>query len=388
MRPSTILVKFHEPALKGRNRPVFINKILHNLKLATKDLPIKNIWHKRLIIGLSINPEAEISEIAERITNCFGIAKFYPAYEVEKNLDSIFNLLNEILPNIKFDTFRITAKRPSKNFNLTSDEINRKVGTFVQEFSKSKVQLKNPDLEIFIEIMEDKIFVHTEEFKGFGGMPVGVSGKAMALMSGGIDSPVAIWQMLKRGTSVDMLHFHSYPLVDKSSIEKAYDLAKVLNHHQYKSTLFLAPLSKIQQKIIVEVPPAYRVVLYRRFMIRIAEKLAISKKSIALITGESLAQVASQTLENIAAIDDASSIPILRPLIGTNKDEIIDHARKIGTFDISIRPDQDCCSLFVPKHPITAARTEILESFENSLPMDQMIENSIEETTEKTFTYP
>ena len=142
MRPSTILVKFHEPALKGRNRPVFINKILRNLKLATKDLPIKNIWHKRLIIGLSINPEAEISEIAERITNCFGIAKFYPAYEVEKNLDSIFNLLNEILPNIKFDTFRITARRPSKNFNLTSDEINRKVGTFVQEFSNQRFNSK------------------------------------------------------------------------------------------------------------------------------------------------------------------------------------------------------------------------------------------------------
>lgn len=388
MRPITILVKFHEPALKGRNRPLFIRKILDNLKLATKDLSVKSIWHRRLIIGLSLKEDADISETIKRITNCFGIAKCYPTYSVEKNLNSVYILLNEILPDFKFNTFRITARRPSKNFNLTSDEINRKVGTFVQELSNSKVQLKNPDLEIRIEVMDDQIYVHTEEFRGYGGMPVGVSGKAMALMSGGIDSPVAIWQMLKRGTTVDMLHFHSYPLVDKSSIEKAYDLAKVLTHHQYRSKLFLAPLSKIQQKIIVEVPPAYRVVMYRRFMIRIAEKLAISKKSIALITGESLAQVASQTLENIVAIDDASSIPILRPLIGTNKDEIIDHAKKIGTYDISIRPDQDCCSLFVPKHPITAAKSEILQSFENSLPMDQMIQNSIEETTEKNFTYP
>ena len=388
MNPTTILVKFHETALKGRNRHIFINRILDNLRVATKDLPVKNIWHKRLIIGLSLHEEAKIPEIAKRITNCFGIAKFYPVYEVEKNLESTFNLLKEILEQTKFDSFRITAKRPSKNFNLTSDEINRKVGTFVEELTKSKVQLKNPDLEIFIEVMDKNIFIHTEEFKGFGGMPVGVSGRAMALMSGGIDSPVAIWQMLKRGTTVDMLHFHSYPLVDKSSIEKGFDLAKVLNQHQYKSKLFLAPLSKIQQKIIVEVPPEYRVLLYRRFMIRIAEKLAIHKKSIALITGESLAQVASQTLENIAAIDAAVKMPILRPLIGTNKDEIIEHSKRIGTFDISIRPDQDCCSLFVPKHPITAAKAEILESFENSLPMKEMIESSIEQTTEENFTYP
>ena len=388
MRPSTIIVKFHEPALKGRNRPLFIKKIVDNLKLSTQDLPVKRIWHRRLIIGVCIEYEANISEISNRIANCFGVAKFYPAYGVEKNMAAVFNLLKEILAEMKFESFRITAKRSSKNFNLTSGEINRHVGKFVQEFSNSKVQLKNPELEIIVEVMEDQIFIHTQEARGHGGMPVGVSGRAMALMSGGIDSPVAIWHMLKRGATVDMLHFHSYPLVDKSSIEKACDLAKVLTHHQYKSRLFLAPLSKIQQKIIVEVPPAYRVILYRRFMIRIAEKLAKSKKSIALITGESLAQVASQTLENISAIDAVASIPILRPLIGTNKDEIINHAKKIGTYEISIQPDQDCCSLFVPKHPIIAAKSHVLESFENSLPMNQMIDTSIEETTEKKFVFP
>ncbi len=236
--------------------------------------------------------------------------------------------------------------------------------------------------------MHDGILVYFDELKGYGGMPVGVSGNTMALMSGGIDSPVAAWHMMKRGSHVKFAHFHSHPLVDTSSIEKSIELTEKLTRYQLSSELYLIPFGAVQQRIIVTVPPAYRVVMYRRFMVRIAEKLAAQNGALALVTGESLAQVASQTLENISVVDEVSQMPILRPLIGMNKNEIIDISREIDTYDISIMPDQDCCSLFVPRHPVIRGRSDTVKELEESLPVEDMVSESIEGIQVRNFAFP
>ena len=263
-----------------------------------------------------------------------------------------------LLKDRDFDSFRITANRADKRFPVRSDEINRDLGTYVKEYSGARVDLTHPDLEIFVDVLPTGILLYFEEISGYGGLPVGVSGETMAMLSGGIDSPVAAWHMMKRGCRVSFAHFHSYPLVDMSSIEKAGELAHRLTRHQYRSRLFLIPFGEIQKRIIVSTDPAYRVILYRRLMVRITEQLARRHGAKAIVTGESCGQVSSQTLDNMVVIDQASSMPILRPLVGFNKEEIVNVARRIGTFPISILPDQDCCSLFVPRHPETRAKLE------------------------------
>jgi thiamine biosynthesis protein ThiI len=230
--------------------------------------------------------------------------------------------------------------------------------------------------------------IYFDEVRAHGGLPVGVSGKVAVMLSGGIDSPVAAWQMMKRGCQAMFVHFHSYPLVDRTSMEKASDLVEHLTRHQYESNLFMAPLGQIQKQIILSCPPSYRVVLYRRFMVRITEALARKNRAKAIITGESCGQVASQTLENIAVVDQVAGMPILRPLIGHNKEEIVDMAQEIGTFTTSILPDQDCCTLFVPKHPETKADLDTVLRLEESLAVDEMVKDAVEKTERRHFASP
>ena len=219
-------------------------------------------------------------------------------------------------------------------------------------------------------------------------LPVGVSGRVTAMLSGGIDSPVAAWQLMKRGCTVQFVHFHSYPLVDMSSIEKVVDLTQYLTKFQYGSVLHLVPLGEIQKQIIVSTPPSYRIILYRRFMVRITELLARRMGAKAIVTGESCGQVSSQTLENIAAVDQVAGIPILRPLIGTNKEEIINVAKDLGTFPVSIQPDQDCCTLFVPKHPVIRADAAMVAKLESTLPVDELVQQALGNVTIKKFSSP
>ena len=383
-----VIVRFHEAALKGKNRPMFIRQLANNLRRATMDTGVTRVWLGHLFVALRLPEGVDWPLVRERVSQCFGVAKYYRAWQVPPNLDRVRSLLAEQLGRRTFDTFRITANRADKRFPKTSLDINIELGAYVEALTGAAVNLSNPDLEIFVDVIGKSILVYFDEMKAYGGLPLGVSGQTMTLLSGGIDSPVAAWHMMKRGSPTHLVHFHSYPLVDSSSIEKAEELAMHLSRYQYDSTLILAPFAEVQKRIIVATPKSYRVVLYRRFMVRIAEELARRHGAIALVTGESLAQVSSQTMENIAAIDEAGQMPILRPLIGFNKNEIIDIAREIGTFEVSILPDQDCCSLFVPAHPVIHGDVKVVHRLEAELPVRELVNSAVEHVKIRRFAFP
>ena len=382
------IVKIHEIALKGKNRPWFMRRLADNLRRCTRGAGVEEVWKGHMMIGLTMAEDADWEVVKERIRDCFGVAKFFRANRVPQDLAQVKAALPALLEPLDFESFRITTNRADKRFEVRSDDINRDLGAFVKAHSGARVDLTNPDLEIFIDVLPKEILVHFQEFKAMGGLPVGVSGPVAVMLSGGIDSPVATWQMMKRGCQAHLVHFHSYPLVDNSSMEKAAELAQFLTRFQYRSDLSLVPLAEIQKNIIVATPPAYRVILYRRFMVRITELLGQRMGAKAIVTGESCGQVSSQTLENIAVVNQISGVPILRPLIGMNKEEIVDIARKLGTYTISIQPDQDCCSLFVPKHPVTRGDLNTVLHLESLLPVEELVQQAVEQTKVQKFRWP
>ncbi len=354
-----------------------MRRLAENLRMATESAGVFRVWRGQMMVGLSLDNQANWDEVKERVRDCFGVAKFFLAYEYPQNLELIREALPGMLEGREFKSFRIRTNRADKRFPLTSPEVNRNLGRFVEELTCARVDLDSPDLTIYLDIQTRGILLYFDETPAHGGLPVGTSGKVAVMLSGGIDSPVAAWHMMKRGCPASFVHFHSYPLVDRSSIEKAAELAQRLTRHQRRSELFLVPLADIQKRIIVETPPSYRVLLYRRFMLRIAETLARQHGARAIVTGESCGQVSSQTLDNIAVVDHIAGMPVLRPLIGLNKEEIVGMARNIGTFPISIQPDQDCCSLFVPKRPETRARLATIEKLEERLPVGDMVAEAL-----------
>ena len=372
-----VIVKTHELALKGKNRPWFLRKLTENLRSATEGSGVSKVWQAQLMIGLSLEDDGAWPEVKNRVMDCFGVAKFFLAREFPQDLDLIQKALPALLEGYKFQSFRIETNRADKRFPMTSPEVNIKLGKFVEDLIGARVDLSHPDLTIYLDIQTRGILVYFDETRAHGGLPVGSSGRVAVMLSGGIDSPVAAWHMMKRGCPATYVHFHSYPLVDRSSIEKASELVQHLARFQRRSELVLVPLAEIQKRIIVETPPAYRVLLYRRFMLRITELLAKQSGAKALVTGESCGQVSSQTLENIAVVDDVAGMPVLRPLIGMNKEEIVGMSQDIGTFPISIQPDQDCCSLFVPRHPETRARLETVQRLEKGLPVDELVAEAV-----------
>jgi thiamine biosynthesis protein ThiI len=372
-----VIVKTHELALKGKNRPWFMRRLTDNLRLATEGAGVARVWQGQLMVGLTLEDESSWPAVKERVLDCFGVAKFFFAHEYPQDLGLIREALPGMLDNREFRSFRIETNRADKRFPLTSPEVDRDLGRFVEELTGARVDLTNPDLTIFLDIQTRGILLYFDEIPAHGGLPVGSSGKVAVMLSGGIDSPVAAWHMMKRGCPASFVHFHSYPLVDRSSIEKASELAQHLTRHQRHSELFLVPLAEIQKRIIVETPPSYRVLLYRRFMLRLTETLARQYGARAIVTGESCGQVSSQTLENIAVVDHVAGMPVLRPLIGLNKEEIVGMARKIETFPISIQPDQDCCSLFVPRRPETRGRLATVERLEQGLPVEEMVAEAL-----------
>ena len=394
-----VIVKTHELALKGKNRPWFMRRLAENLRLATESAGVGRVWQGQMMIGLSLDDESRWPEVRERVRDCFGVAKFFLAYEYPQDLAAIREALREKLAGpshnsglggaqAPFRSFRIVTNRADKRFPMTSPEVNREVGRFVEGLTGARVDLSNADFTIYLDIQSRGILLYFDETPAYGGLPVGASGRVAVMLSGGIDSPVAAWHMMKRGCPALYIHFHSYPLVDRSSIEKAVELAQLLGRHQRQSELYLAPLAEIQKRVIVETPPSYRVLLYRRFMLRIAETLARRAGAKAIVTGESCGQVSSQTLDNIAVVDQAADMPVLRPLIGLNKEEIVAMARKIGTFPVSIQPDQDCCSLFVPKHPETRGRLAVVERLEAGLPVAELVAESLAGVARETIPSP
>jgi thiamine biosynthesis protein ThiI len=293
--------------------------------------------------------------------------------------------LNRLLAERSFASFKIDARRGTKDFALNSQEINQELGAFVQSVTGTAVRMENPDLTCFIELVGRNAYVYFEKIRGGGGLPHASGGKVLCLISGGIDSPVAAFRLIRRGCKALFVHFHSYPHTTRESQEKVRRILQILSRYQLESKLFLVPFADLQREIMAYAPPALRVLLYRRFMIRIAESLALSEGAAALVTGDSVGQVASQTLENLRAVSSATELPIFRPLIGDDKEDIISTARAIGTYEISILPDQDCCTLFVPRHPETMARADQIDRAESLLDVARLVEDALRLTSHETI---
>jgi tRNA uracil 4-sulfurtransferase len=382
-----IIARYHEIALKGRNRPFFVDKLARNLRRVTSDLGGKvQVLSGR--VGIEVPDAMPWETTRERLSSVFGIANFSRTHAVALDLPALEQAVVASLRERSFTSFRITTRRSYKGFPMNSGAIDRALGTAVQKATGVRVRLEGPDVNVFVEVLRDRILYSFERCPGAGGFPVGSSGRVMALLSGGIDSPVAVWRLMKRGCIVVPVHFHAFPLQDHTTIDKVTELARILTRFQFRTRLLLVPFGEAQQTIVASCPAPLRVVLYRRFMVRIAEALAGRNRAKALVTGESLGQVASQTLDNVAAIDEAARLPILRPLIGMDKEEITREARRIGTFEVSTLPDQDCCQLFVPRSPATAATLDELRAAESALDVAGLVETAVARAEARTFTFP
>jgi thiamine biosynthesis protein ThiI len=373
-----VLVHYHEIALKGKNRPMFIRRLGENLRLATQGLGVREVRRLTGRITLMLGPDAAIEEIRRRLARVPGVANFAFAFRTPLRLEVLKEAVVQGLAGRAFRTFRVQTKRAYKAFPLTSPEINRDVGHFIQTQMGVGVDLEHPELTVSIEILPHEAFFCFEREPGPGGLPVGVSGTVLCLISGGFDSPVAAYRMLKRGCRVAFVHFHSYPILSRVSQEKVRDLVALLTPYQATSRLILVPFASIQREIVAEAPGPARVVLYRRLMLRIAEEVAQHVAAKALVTGESLGQVASQTLDNLAVIEAVARMPVLRPLIGMDKQEIVAQAIALGTYEVSIVPDQDCCTLFIPRNPAVRTDHEEIERLEARLDMARLIRQGIE----------
>ncbi len=376
-----ILVRYHEVGLKGKNRPAFVNQLVGNLKRALSGVPGSRVRADQGQLVVTAPDDSSHDQIRMAIATTYGIARYAFAYEVDRDVEGLKVGVKDFIDRQQrsFSTFRIASNRADKAFRLTSPELNAELGSFVQSFNGARVDIKNADFTIYVDVRPKATYVYSDPEPGPGGLPVGSSGRVAALLSGGIDSPVAAARMMRRGCPVTFIHFHSFPLVDASSREKAIRLVRLLDQYQSKSRLFLVPFADVQREIIAAVPTAYRVVTYRRFMVRIAGEIAKREGAISLVSGESVGQVASQTMENIATIDASSTVPILRPLIGMDKVEIIDQARTIGTYDVSIERDEDCCSLFVPAHPVLRSTPAFAERAEDSLDIEALVHKALDD---------
>ena len=383
-----LIGRYHEVALKGRNRWRFVDQVKHNLRAAFADVRVGETRALGPRVMLAIPDEVSDALAAERAALVFGIQNFSISYPAALEIEAITREALARARGHRATTFRISARREDKRFPLASPEIERIVGAEVKDTLGLEVDLSDPELTISIEIMPDAAYVSAGKRAGAGGLPVGVSGRAMALVSGGIDSPVAAYRMMKRGLRCDFVHFHAYPIVSAASREKACELVAHLTRYQANSALALVAFGALQREIVANSLKPLRVILYRRFMIRIAAALAERTHATALVTGESLGQVASQTLENMTVIEKASPLPVLRPLAGMDKNEIIEQARALGTFETSIIPDQDCCTLFVPAHPETHARLEDVEAAEARFDIPRMIADALAATEVVRFSFP
>jgi thiamine biosynthesis protein ThiI len=307
---------------------------------------------------------------------------------VPPDIDVIADGVVSQLPGRTARSFRIAARRADKRFPIPSPEIERIIGRRVQDATGWPVNLDKPEKVIHVEVVTNDAFFYFEKERGSGGLPVGTSGKVMCLLSGGIDSPVAAWRVMRRGCRSLFVHFHSYPILSRTSQDKVRELARILTQRQLRSRLFLVPFGAVQQQVVITVPPPLRVVTYRRLMVRIAERLARQEGAHALVTGDSIGQVASQTVENLTVVEGAATLPILRPLLGFDKDEIVAEAERLGTYSVSIIPDDDCCSLFTPRFPATRADRRAAMAAEAALDVEGLVTTALENTVVEGFQFP
>jgi thiamine biosynthesis protein ThiI len=339
-------------------------------------------------IEIELGPRTSWLEVRDRLGRVFGIANFSYAGRGPQDFGGLAANILGALGDRQADSFRVSARRSDKRFPFTSPQIEREVGGLIKEARGWRVDLDEPALTIHIEMLSNQAFYFFGKEPGAGGLPSGTGGRLACLLSGGIDSPVAAYRMMRRGCSVMLVHFHSYPILSRASQEKVREITTLLTRHQLQSRLVLVPFGELQQQVLLAVPAELRVVLYRRLMFRIAERLARKWRARALVTGEVVGQVASQTLENLTAIATATDMEILRPLVGMDKDEICAEAERIGTFPISIIPDQDCCTLFTPRHPATRARLADVVAVEQTLPVDEMVQGAVATAVVEDFLSP
>jgi thiamine biosynthesis protein ThiI len=385
---NSIVVHYKELGLKGRNRPWFVQMLLRSIRTSLAGLGVPSVRSVMGRIEISLGVEGNLDAVRERLRLIFGIAYFSYAGRAPLDLDAIATAILGDLGDRQPASFRVSARRADKRFPLLSPEIEREVGGRIKEAKGWRVDLGSPALTIHVDMLTDHAFYFFGKEPGAGGLPTGSGGRVACLLSGGIDSPVAAYRLMRRGCSVLLIHFHSYPILSRASQEKVREIAALLTRHQLSSRLILVPFAPLQQQVLLTVAPELRVVLYRRLMLRIAERLARSWRARALVTGEVVGQVASQTLENLTTIAEASTMEILRPLIGMDKDEIVAEAQRLGTFPISIIPDQDCCTLFTPKHPATKVTPRQIEQAELALPIDALVDSAVTAAETEDFRFP
>ena len=385
---SSVVVHYKELALKGRNRPWFINLLLRNLRASLKDLRVHRVRSVMGRIEIDVEDDAEMARIGERIRRVFGIANFSFAARSTHDPETLAAAILGALGARHVESFRVRARRADKRLPFTSPQIEHEVGGRIKQATGWRVDLDDAALTVHIEMLPEHAFFYFDKQPGAGGLPTGTGGRVACLLSGGIDSPVAAYRMMRRGCTVLFIHFHSYPILSRASQDKVREIARLLTMYQLRSRLILVPFGDVQQKVVLAVPPPLRVVIYRRLMMRIADRLARRWRARALVTGEVIGQVASQTLDNLTVIAEAASLEILRPLVGMDKDEIAAEAERIETFPISIIPDQDCCQLFTPRHPATAARRDQVAEAERPLPIAELVDAACAAASIEDFRFP
>ncbi len=382
------VVHYQEIALKGKNRPWFLGRLVRNLRRATSDLDVTSVRALMGRIEVALGPSADVREVGERIGRTFGIANYSYAGRASQDLGQIADAILRDLGDRTCRTFRVSARRADKRYPMTSPQIEREIGGRIKSAKGWAVDLDDPALVIHVEMLSSDSFYFFGKERGAGGLPTGTAGRVACLLSGGIDSPVAAWRMMKRGCSATFVHFHSYPVLSRASIDKAKQLADLLTRYQQRSRLYLVAFGDLQQQVLLSVPGPMRVVIYRRLMMRIAERIGRGRGAQALVTGEAVGQVASQTLENLSVIANVATLPIFRPLVGMDKEEITAEAQRLGTYPISIIPDQDCCTLFTPRNPLTRARLADIEAAEQGLPIAEMVERAAAGAVVEDFHFP
>lgn len=384
----SIVVHYKELALKGRNRPWFVQLLVRNLRTALKGIDVSSVRSVMGRIEITLGPAANYEEAKARVHHVFGIANFSQASHGPHDFQALADAILADLGDRTTSSFRVSARRADKRIPFTSPQLEREVGGLIKQAKGWKVDLDNAELTIHLEFLPKQVFYFFGKEPGAGGLPTGTGGRLACLLSGGIDSPVAAYRMMRRGCTVSFIHFHSYPILSRASIEKVHELTTLLTKYQQHSRLALVAFGELQQQVVLAVPPELRVVIYRRLMLRIAERIARKWHAKALVTGEVVGQVASQTLENMTAIANVSSLEILRPLVGMDKDEIANQAEAIGTLSISNIPDQDCCTLFTPRNPATRARLDDVLRAEEALDIEAMVSGAVAAATFEEFYWP
>ncbi len=377
-----VLVRYGEIILKGLNRPVFEDLLVKNIRQALKDECELKIHKAQATIYIEPSDDSCTESIVEKLKKVFGIVSIVVAYPAQKDMDDVEKqIVTNLAPELKkAKTFKVIAKRADKKFHMTSPEICEEIGGRILEaFPNLSVDVKNPEINVYVEIREHG-YVHLDKLPGAGGMPSGSNGKAMLLLSGGIDSPVAGYMIGKRGVYMEAVHFFSYPYTSDRAKDKVLKLASIIASYTGSLKVHIVPFTDIQLEIRDKCPEEHLTLVMRRFMMAIAERIAQKRGCQALITGESIGQVASQTMSALAVTDDAVSMPVFRPLIGMDKEEIVEISRKIDTFETSILPYEDCCTVFTPRHPTTKPKVEMIVRSQERLDIERLINEAVEGT--------